>query len=332
MTTPNRPAVMADVARRAGVSIMTVSRVLNEHQRVAPATRERVQQAVQELGYQPNHAARMLAGARSRVLGVVSVQPESWEPSRSVFSVEAAAQRAGHSVSFRTVRDPSTDGVGEAIESLRSLHADGIILIARVYRAVEALKEIAPDIPVVVTYPSMGLSNGVGIDQELGARLATRHLVQLGHDHVIHVRGPHGWIDAGQRAGGWRAELRSSRKTGRSIVGDWTPHSGYEAGRLIARDAGATAVFVANDQMALGVLLALQEAGRRVPEDISVVGFDDTPESAFYMPPLTTVRQDFAELGRLTIRTMLDAIEGVDIPEIIIPPTLIVRKSSAPPT
>ena len=186
-------------------------------------------------------------------------------------------------------------------------------------------------VPLLATYPTAELPLSVGVDQELGARLATRHLLALGHERVIHVRGPKGWIDADDRASGWRKELRSSGATGRTINGDWTPRSGYEAGREIAGDDSATAVFVANDQMALGVQLALHEAGRKVPDDVSVVGFDDVPEAGFYIPPLTTVRQDFGELGRMSVEHLLAAIEGRDVQRATIAPQLVERASTGPP-
>jgi DNA-binding LacI/PurR family transcriptional regulator len=321
---------MADVAERAGVSMMTVSRVLSGHPNVTAATRQRVMSAVELLGYRANLAARTLAGGRSHVLGAISVQPDTWGPSRTVFGIEAAAQAAGQLVSFRTVREPTRDSIGDAIDELRAAHAEGIILVARLHAAVEALAEVAPEIPVVVAYPT-GTMPSVGIDNQLGARLATRHLVECGHRHIVHVRGPKGWIDADDRVAGWRRELRASGCSGTTIVGDWTPRSGYAAGLRIAADASATAVFVANDQMALGVMLALHEAGRRVPDDVSVVGFDDVPEAGFYIPPLTTIRQDFSELGRASVEQVLAAIDGDETESIAITPELIVRSSTGAP-
>jgi DNA-binding LacI/PurR family transcriptional regulator len=321
---------MADVARRADVSMMTVSRVLSGHPNVTATTRERVLAAVEALGYRANIAARTLAGGRSHVLGAISVQPESWGPSRTVFGIEAAAQAAGQLVGFRTVRDPSAAAIGAAIDELRSAHAEGVILVARVRAAVDALAEVAPQIPVVITYPT-GAPLSVGLDNRLGARLATRHLVACGHRDVVHVRGPKGWIDADDRAAGWRRELKLAGCTGRTILGDWTPQSGYDAGRQIASDRSVTAVFVANDQMALGVMLALHEAGRRVPDDVSVVGFDDVPEAGFFIPPLTTVRQDFGALGAASVDRLLAAIDGHDATTVTIAPELVVRSSTAPP-
>ncbi len=189
------------------------------------------------------------------------------------------------------------------------------------------------DVPIVVLQgvPGDGMAT-VGIDQEAGARAATRHLLDLGHRTVHHIRGPSEWLEAEARAAAWTAELRDhGRRRPRPLLGDWTPSSGYEAGRELAADPGVTAIFVANDQMALGVLLALHEAGRRVPDDVSVVGFDDIPEAAFFHPPLTTVRQDFDELGRRCVARLTRLIAG-DAPhdddDGVVVPTLVHRSSS----
>lgn len=323
--------VMADVAREAGVSTMTVSRVLSGHPNVTAATAERVRSAVDALGYRANLAARTLAGGRSRVLGAISVQPETWGPSRTVFGIELAAQAAGHIVSFRTIRDPSVDAMRSTLQDLVAMHAEGVIVVARVGAAIDALSEIDAGIPILITYPTTSLPLAVGIDQEVGARLATRHLAELGHRRIAHVRGPHGWIDADERAVGWRKELKARSCTGRTIVGDWTPASGYAAGCELASDPSVTAAFVANDQMALGVLLALHEAGRSVPGDISIVGFDDVAEAGYFIPPLTTVRQDFTELGRMSVERMLGVVEGGEADQVAITPSLVERASTAPP-
>lgn len=329
---PIRPTpLMADVARRAGVSTMTVSRVINNKSNVTAETRERVEAAIAALGYRANVAARTLAGGRSRVLGAISVQPESWGPSRTVFGIEAAARASGHLVSFTTAHDPSISGMRAAIDSLRSAHVEGIVVVARLTAAVKALQSIDAGIPIVVTYPTDLVPYAVGIDQEVGARIATRHLIELGHQEVSHIRGPKGWIDADGRAKGWRKELRATgRAAGHCITGDWTPSSGYEAGLTLAADRSVTAVFVANDQMALGVLRAMNEAGRSVPGDVSVVGFDDVPEAGFYIPPLTTVRQDFDELGRESVESLLALADGGSAIARTMTPELIVRSSTAP--
>ena len=330
-----RTPVISDVAERAGVSAMTVSRVLNGFPGVADGTRTRVEQAVAELGYRANSAARTLASGRSRVLGVVGVETPHYGPSGTLFAIEAAARAAGHSVHFVTMRHADAGEMRASLDELRDSHIDGVIVLAPVRAAIEAVAGLEADVPHVIASadPTAGLAT-VGIDQEEGARLATRHLLDLGHETVHHVRGPKSWIDANARAAGWRKELRAQgRHAGTTLTGDWSPSSGYEAGRRLAADPGVTAVFVANDQMALGLLRCLNEQGRSVPADVSVIGFDDIPEAEFFSPPLTTVRQDFAEMGRRGVALLLEEIGAPQRSgtRVTVPATLVERSSTAPP-
>lgn len=339
MSPNRRPPLLADVARLAGVSSMTVSRVLNHSDRVSDATRERVLQAIDELGYRSNRAARTLAGGKSRVIGVVSIETELFGPTHTLFSIEAAARLAGHMVSFATVSEPTVPALRSALDHLSEAQVDGLIVIAPVTLAIASLSEMRPKIPMVITSAAPSASASatsaatVSIDQTVGGRLATAHLLDLGHRTVHHVGGPDGWIDAAARADGWQAELRArDAYTPRALVGDWSPKSGYQAGTVLAEDAEVTAIFVANDQMALGVILALEHAGRSVPGDVSVVGFDDIAESEFFRPPLTTVRQDLREVGRQSVDLLLATIATGEPAQIRIEPTLVVRASTAPPT
>jgi DNA-binding LacI/PurR family transcriptional regulator len=291
-----RAPVMGDVARRAGVSAMTVSRVLSGYPGVRPETRARVEEAIAALGYRVHTAARTLAGGRSRTLGVISVETPYYGPSNTLFGIEAAARAVGHVLTFVTLREVDEGGMRAALDHLRSAHVDGVVVLTPVRAAVEALRAVDAGMPLVVMCGDdvPGVPT-VAIDQREGARLATRHLLDLGHRTVHHVRGARSWIDANGRVAGWREQLRAHGvRAPAPLYGDWTPGSGYDAGRRLAADPEVTAVFAANDQMALGILLALAEAGRAVPDDVSVVGFDDTPESAFFRPPLTTLRQGFA--------------------------------------
>jgi DNA-binding LacI/PurR family transcriptional regulator len=171
------------------------------------------------------------------------------------------------------------------------------------------------------------------VDQHAGAARATRHLLSLGHRTVWHLAGPANWIDAGGRAAGWRSVLAAEgREIPECLTGDWSARSGYEHGKRLAANPEITALFVANDATALGVLRALRERGRRVPEDVSVVGFDDVPEAPFFSPPLTTVRQNFGEVGRHAFQLLLDQIDGLT-PERrrIVEPELVVRESTSAP-
>jgi DNA-binding LacI/PurR family transcriptional regulator len=326
--------VMADVAARAGVSVMTVSRVINGYAGVREETRARVQRVIDSLGYRSNTAARTLAGGRSRIIGVIGVETSYFGPSHTIFGIEAAARSRDHFVNLVTLREVSPREMRASLAHLRDVHVDGAIVLAPSQDAVEALTSAEAEMPVVII--SGGELPGhhtVAFDQRHGAQLATRHLLELGHPTVSHVRGPRRWLEADAREAGWRAELKAHGARGpRPLVGDWSPKSGYRLGLRLAADPEVSAVFVANDQMAMGVLLACAESGRRVPEDISIVGFDDTPESAYCIPPLTTIRQDFAALGREAVQRLLHQIEGTaETEHVEIRPTLQIRRSSGAP-
>jgi DNA-binding LacI/PurR family transcriptional regulator len=324
---------MADVARLAGVSHQTVSRVINAHASVSPDTRRRVEAAIDLLGYRRNVAARALVTKESRTLGVVSVDTSHYGPSRTLFGVEAAARQAGYFVSFATLRHVDQTEMRAAVHHLLGANVDGIIVIAALSSALDAVAGVVSSVPLVsVASDELWTAETVCVDQEGGARRATRHLLDLGHETVFHVRGPDGWLDADARERGWRKELAAARAVAPTLLaGDWSPGSGLAAGRELASIPEATAVFVANDQMALGVVRALHEAGRRVPQDVSVVGFDDIPEAGFFLPPLTTVRQNFAELGRVCIDRLLGLIRD-ETPAVAeaVDTTLVVRESTAP--
>lgn len=329
MKAARKTPVMADVARLAGVSPITVSRVVNGNPLVKPETRARVVAAIEQLGYRTNMAARTLAGGRSRILGVASIATTFYGPSRTLFGIAAAARARDHMVNFVTVPEPTVRDLRASFEQLSEAHAEGVIVIAPLHESVRALHRIQPSTPLVVTSATPDAPASVGIDQAAGAAMAVTHLLELGHRTVHHVRGPEGWIDSEARIHGWRSALRAAKRPAPDpLTGDWSPRSGYELGRRLAEDPDVTAVFVANDQMALGLLLALREANRRVPHDVSVVGFDDTPESAFYDPPLTTVRQDLAEVGRRSVDLLLDLMDGGDQQPVTIEPQLVVRMSS----
>lgn len=331
-TANNRPAVMADVAALAGVSHQTVSRVINGHVSVSPDTRRKVEAAIDRLGYRRNVAARALVTKESRTLGVVSVHTSHFGPASTLAAVEEAARQAGYFVNFASLREVDRRHMREATAHLLSASVDGIVIIAPVTSALDAVAGVVSSVPLVsVASDGPSSADAVSVDQEGGARHATRHLLELGHETVFHVRGPAGWLDADARERGWRAELACARVFAPEVfAGDWTPASGYAVGQRIAKMPDVTAVFVANDQMALGVVRALHEAGRRVPGDVSIVGFDDIPEAGFFLPPLTTVRQNFTELGRVCIDRLLALIRS-EAPEVAhaVSTTLVVRESTA---
>jgi DNA-binding LacI/PurR family transcriptional regulator len=326
---------MRDVAKLAGVSHQTVSRVLNEHPSVREETRLRVLEAMQALNYRRNLAARTLATKRSGTLGIVAFETTLFGPASMLYAIEDAARTAGYFVSIVTVRNLERRAVLDAVDWLSQQSVEGIIAIAPKPAVTNALAQVPLDMACVGVGGSRddGVST-VQIDNAAGARMATQHLLDLGHATVHHVAGPADWPEAQERIEGWRSTLYAAGAVVPPVHPEsWSPQAGYEQGRLLARDPSVTAVFCGNDHLALGVLRALHESGRRVPEDVSVVGFDDMPESGYFLPPLTTVRQDFAELGRRSLAVLLERIAGDAPPEHIrLAPELVRRASTAPPT
>jgi DNA-binding LacI/PurR family transcriptional regulator len=332
-TSRPRPVVMADVARLAGVSLQTVSRVINDSPHVRADTRDRVLDAMRKLDYSPNPVARALVTGRSRTLGVVSFDTTLYGPASTLLGIERAAHAAGYFVSIISLEALDRESVTSAVGRLRTQGVDGIVVIAPQDSAAHTLLHLPSGVPIVAAEAGPGGEvPQVGIDQAEGARLATQHLLELGHATVWHVSGPRDWLEAQDRERGWRSTFEAAGAAAPPVlVGDWSPASGYRLGRRLAATEGVTAVFVANDQMALGVLRALHEAGRSVPGEISVAGFDDIPEAAYFMPPLTTVKQDFNEMGRRSLHLLLEQLElGERTPaRETVAAELIVRASTA---
>ena len=327
---------MADVARLAGVSHQTVSRVLNAHPHVSPATRGRVEDAIAELGYRRNTAARALVTRSSRTIGVVSVDTAHFGPSSTLFAIEGAARAADYFVNFVSLRQVDRQSMQAAVDHLLDAGVDAVAVIAPLRSADEALQGVSAGVPLVEVAATHGaVDTGIGMDQVAGAAAGTRHLLELGHPGVLHLAGPPDWLEAAAREAGWRAALRQAGRPVRPpLVGDWSARSGHAAGAGVAAAVGrgeVTAVFVANDQMALGLMHALAAEGVAVPRDVSVVGFDDVPEAAYFQPSLTTLRQDFAEVGRRCVEAILGRLAGrppTTQPPVV--PELLVRQSTAP--
>jgi DNA-binding LacI/PurR family transcriptional regulator len=328
-----RAPVMSDVGRLAGVSHQTVSRVINGSPHVRPETRARVLAAMEELGYRPNPVARALVTGRSKTLGVVSFDTTLYGPASTLFGIERAAHESGYFIIVASLEALTRSSVADAVERLRRQGVEGILVIAPHAEASEALLHAPSGVPLVAA--EAGPEHGApvaAVDQVAGAVSATRHLLDLGHRTVWHISGPRDFIEARQRREGWRTTLEAAgAEVPEPLSGDWSPGAGYELGRKLSGNPDVTAVFVANDQMALGLLRAMHEAGRAVPGELSVVGFDDIPEAAYFLPPLTTVRQDFIEMGRRSLRMLLRTIETGRraSAESLVPPELIVRASTA---
>jgi len=328
-----RAPVMSDVGRLAGVSHQTVSRVINGSPHVRPETRKRVLAAMEELGYRPNSVARALVTGRSQTLGVVSFDTTLYGPASTLFGIERAAHEAGYFIIVASLKALNRSSVTDAVERLRRQGVDGILVIAPHREAGDALLHTHADVPLVAV--EAGPEEGVpvvAVDQVAGAVSATQHLLDLGHETVWHITGPPNFIESQQRLKGWRMTLeQAGAEVPEPLVGDWSPRAGYELGRRLSGEPSVTAVFVANDQMALGLLRAMHEAGREVPKELSVVGFDDIPEAPYFLPPLTTVRQDFNEMGTRSLRALLRTIETGEAPAagMLVPPELVVRASTA---
>jgi DNA-binding LacI/PurR family transcriptional regulator len=325
---------MTDVAQLAGVSYQTVSRVLHDSPNVRRSTRERVLAAIRQLDYRPNSVAQALVTGRSRTLGVVSFDTTLFGPASTLFGIEEAAHDAAYVISVASLKTLNRASVLAAVDRLRRQGVDGIAIIAPQKSAVDALLHLPADVPVVAVEAGADESVAVvSVDQHAGAASATGHLLALGHRTVWHVAGPEDWLEAEQRIEGWRATLHAAGAPVPPLLrGDWSPRSGYEVGmELLAAGDDVTAVFVANDQMALGLLRRLHEAGRESPREISIVGFDDIPEAAYFTPPLTTVRQDFAEVGRRCLHLLLGQVEGGrrSAARALVPTELVVRGSTA---
>ncbi|MCU1552726.1 MAG: LacI family transcriptional regulator [Arthrobacter sp.] len=323
---------LEDVAARAKVSHQTVSRVINSHPNVSKATRERVEDAIAELGYRRNTAARSLVTRRTQTIGVLASELGQYGPANTLLGVQQAAREAGYFVSIAAIKGAGSEAIADAVRHLTDQGADGMIVIVPHDGTLQALEELNLGVPVIVVGGAgEGRLSGAMVDQKLGARLAVAHLIRLGHQRIGHVSGPLDWIDGQARVDGWREELAEAGLAADLLVeGDWSAGSGYRIGQQLAEQRTATAVFVSNDQMALGLLRAFGERGVRVPEDVSLVGFDDQPEAAYFMPPLTTVRQDFEELGKRCMELMRAQIEeGAAGGTLVVEPELVVRSSTS---
>ncbi|WP_344740239.1 LacI family DNA-binding transcriptional regulator [Microbacterium awajiense] len=323
---------MADVAARAGVSGQTVSRVVNSSPRVDAATRQRVERAMAELGYRPHRAARALRTGRTQTLGLLATTLASVGNSRMLQAVAEAAASRGYALTVLTLGGP--DGVSAALAQFGEQGVDGVVVLNEATAATESATIPTGLHLVVVDAPPGRAGGSVGIvqsDHRGGARAATTHLLALGHAAVHHLAGPASSFAAAEREAGWRDALADAGVAAPvPLRGDWSAASGHRA--IVERMPDAiTALFAANDQMALGAMRALAEAGRRVPEDVSVVGFDDVADAADYRPPLTTVRQDFDELGERAVHALIAGIEGESTSVGLVPTRLVERASTMPP-
>jgi DNA-binding LacI/PurR family transcriptional regulator len=301
-----------DVARLAGVSYQTVSR---------------------EIDYRPNEAARALVTSRSRTIGVLTSQNAHYGPMTSLTAIEHAARDAGYRITITSIASSAYPSIKVALDQLQAQAVEAIVVIAPQVRVLEVIRDLEITVPYV-TLQNADLDNNrsMSIDQVAGARMATQHLIDLGHTEIVHLSGPQDWIEAESRMRGYLDALDAADlRTRAPILGDWSAHFGYYAGLELLRFRDFTALFAGNDQMALGFMHACWDSDLTVPGDISVVGFDDIPEAAHFYPPLTTVRQNFTEIGRRAVSLLLAQLQGNPDDHTQVIPELMVRRSTAPP-
>lgn len=323
-----------DVAKLAGVSHQTVSRVINNGPYTKETTKERVLAAMHELGYVPNAAARALVTAKSKIVGILISDIVYHGPAGMMHAMEQEARLGGYFAISASVDPFDSESIVQGIQHLRRLGIEGLVVITPQSNSVKAVQELVTNIPVVfIDSPSEMNTLSASLDNAAGAKKATEHLISLGHKNIIHISGPMSWFDAPPRVLGYEEAMASAKLSPRVIEGDWSISTGYEIGRnLEIEESQVTAIFTANDQLALGLMRGLRQRGYKIPERVSVIGFDDVPEAAYYEPPLTTMRPDFAELGRVAMEMILGRLEsGKAIKSDSLVPELVVRESTATP-
>lgn len=322
---PVRPAGVREVARLAGVSTQTVSRVINDNPGVRATTRDRVVAAMAELGYRTNNAARALGTSRTRTLGVIASDATLYGPSSGIAGLESAARARGRWIATAYADASDAGSVQEALQHLLAQGVDGVILVAAHTTALAGLAEHAGGVPLIAMHTGTG-----AVRQAEGAALAVAHLVGLGHRRIARIGGPADWIEEAARAEGFERGVAAAEgaTAGPRWSGDWSAAAGAalaaEVADAVRASGGPTAVVVANDQMALGLVAGLVRRGVGVPDEVSVTGFDDNPDANFYSPPLTTVRLDIAGEARRAVAMVL----GQDAPDPQAP-ALVVRSSTA---
>jgi DNA-binding LacI/PurR family transcriptional regulator len=328
---------MSDVARLAGVSLKTVSRVVNGEQHVSSSVRGVVGRAIDELGYRPNGAARALASKRARRIGMIAASTSLSGPSAIMDGIEKAVRQGGYSLALVRTQPDEGYEIQHAIAELLGQGVDGLILSEPVDTYDLGIHAPAGVPLLSIDYPDERHSSQeivVGPDEVDGARQATEHLLAQGHRTVFHIAGDPAWAAARQRVRGWREALEAAgAAVPEPVYGDWTPASGSQAMQQLLRTEKPTAIFVANDQMAVGAIHAAERSGLAVPGDVSFVGFDDADDSAYLHTPLSTIRADFEESARRGVNRLIQAIEGVDEGprHFTLPVELVIRETTAPP-
>ncbi|HTP00905.1 MAG TPA: LacI family DNA-binding transcriptional regulator [Anaerolineales bacterium] len=337
-------ATIKEVASEAGVSTQTVSRVINGRPDVSPQTRERVQDVIERMRYQPSALARSLIQQRSYTLGVVTAGLKHIGPSRTLNGITQAAEEAGYALLLKELPRYDADEITPIFDALVSHHVDGIIwAVPEVGENRKPFSSLPLRLGIPIIYITMEAREGlasVSIDNYLGGCLATTHLIEQGYRHIGHIAGPLDWWEARQRMSAWRDTLTEHGLEAADhhwVEGNWSSASGAQsAEKLFAQYPEMDAIFVANDQMALSVLQGACRRGPRVPEDLGVVGFDDIAESAYFSPPLTTVQQDQNGLAQVAVEEITRIIQtgwqgdeaSIERKAVLLAPTLVIRESS----
>lgn len=324
---------ISDVAKASEVSMQTVSRVVNNYPYVAASTRSRVLASIEKLGYRPNRMARGLVTNRSNTIGVVSFGTTYYGPAQIFAKIEKAVRTNGYGLTFYSIDELTVEQLRRAVENLSSHQVDGVVMVTPfIGLDPGAIVSLCRSVPVVmIDVPKNAQVPSVVIDQVAGSRLATQHLIDMDHRDVAEISGPLNWHDATLRHEAWQATLQAAGLTpGPSAEGDWSAAGGYRAAQqLLAEGKSFSALVAANDQTALGAARALRAHGLRVPEDVSLIGFDDIPEAKYFEPPLTTISQDFTALGQQSIDYLLTLINDPETPthQRVLYPTLVTRQS-----
>jgi DNA-binding LacI/PurR family transcriptional regulator len=336
-------STIKEVASVAGVSTQTVSRVINDRPDVSSETRKRVQDVIGKLGYRPSALARSLISQRSYTLGVVTAGLKYIGPSRTLSGIASAAEEAGYSLLLKELPKFDANDIAPIFQALLSRHVDGIIwAVPEIGENRKWVNDPPSDVVVPLVYLTMEPQKNipvVSIDNYNGGQMAVLHLLEQGYRNIGHISGPLDWWEARQRLAAWKDTLKGAGfevRDNQWAEGNWSSSSGAQAlEKIFEQYPELDSIFVANDQMALGVLKAVIDKGLKIPEDIGIVGFDNMPESAYFWPPLTTVQQDQYDIARVAVAEMIKIIETgwqglnpVTPKSILLPPTLVVRQSS----
>lgn len=325
-----------DVAKLAGVSHQTVSRVINDGPHTKAETRAKVEQAMVELGYVPNAAARALVTSQSKMIGMMVADEIFFGPAGMIHALKNETRKADYFAVSCSVDGTSKESMLEGLKHLRKLGLEAIIVITPQFDNSKNVTQILPNVPSLFIDSQSGEGQlSISLDNFAGSRIATEHLIGLGHKNILHVSGPTTWQDAEPRIRGYESAMLAAGLTPKVIPADWLIETGYQIGmHLDLEKTETTAIVAANDHLALGLMRAFRERNIAVPERISIVGFDDIPEAPFLDPALTTLRPNFEQLGKLAVGLILGSVSASEtVDNETLYPELIIRNSTAaPPT